>query len=157
MDLTNSITIGNISTSPFEKPLNLHLFIPPHSDHPPGLLRGIVHSTLFWIFTLCSDHNDRILRTKVFFKRLQARGYKSDHIKPLFNKAIARAQRYSGPTNRVTSDENTVTYIYHSTRTTHHPTKSNKHGTTQSYHPSTICLYHKCVIQNHGKSATLAA
>ena len=108
MDLTISITNGNISTSLFEKPLNLHLYIPPHSAHPPGLLPGIGHSTLFGIFTLCSDHDDRILRTKFFFKRLQARGYKSDHIKPLFNKATARAQRYSGPTDRATNDENTV-------------------------------------------------
>ena len=108
MDLTISITNGNISTSLYEKPLNLHLYIPPHSAHPPGLLPGIVHSTLFRIFTLCSDPHDRILRTKVFFKRLQARGYKSDQIKPLFNKAIARAQRYSGPTNRATNDNNTV-------------------------------------------------
>ena len=29
-------------------------------------------------------------------------------MKPLFLKAIARAQRYSGPTNRATNDENTV-------------------------------------------------
>ena len=35
MDLTISITNGNISTSLFEKPLNLHLYIPPHSAHPP--------------------------------------------------------------------------------------------------------------------------
>ena len=108
MDLTISITNGQISTSLFEKPLNLHLYIPPHSAHPPGLLPGIVHSTLFRIFTLCLDHNDRILHTKVFFKRLQARGYKSDHIKPLFHKAIARAQCYSGPTDRATNDHTLV-------------------------------------------------
>ena len=108
MDLTISITNRQISTSLFEKPLNLHLYIPPHSAHPPGLLPGIVHSTLFRIFTLCLDHNDRILRTKVFFKRLQARGYKSDHIKPLFHKAIARAQCYSGPTDRATNDHTLV-------------------------------------------------
>ena len=102
MDLAISITNGNISTSLYEKPLNLHFYIPPHSAHPDGLLPGIVHSTL------CSDHNDRILHTKVFFKRLQARGYKSDQIKPLFNKAIACAQRYSRPTNRATNDNNTV-------------------------------------------------
>ena len=66
MDLTISIKNGQISTSLFEKPLNLHLYIPPHSAHPPGLLSGIVHSTLFRIFTLCSDPNDQILRTKVF-------------------------------------------------------------------------------------------
>ena len=62
MDLTISITNGQISTSLFEEPLNLHLYIPPHSAHPPGLLPGIVHSTLFRIFTLCSDHDDRVLR-----------------------------------------------------------------------------------------------
>ena len=68
MDLTISIKNGQISTSLFEKPLNLHLYIPPHSAHPPGLLPGIIHSTLFRIFTLCLDQNDRILHTKVFFK-----------------------------------------------------------------------------------------
>ena len=45
MDLTISIKNGQISTSLFEKPLNLHLYIPPHSAHPPRLLPGIVHST----------------------------------------------------------------------------------------------------------------
>ena len=61
MDLTISIKNGQISTSLFEKPLNLHLYIPPHSAHPPRLLPGIVHSTLFRIFTLCLDPNDQIL------------------------------------------------------------------------------------------------
>ena len=97
MDLTISIHQGKITTSLFEKPLKLHLYIPPHSAHPPGLLPGIVHSTIFRIFTLCSDSNDQILRTKVFFKRLQARGYKSNQIKPLFLKAIACAKTYYGP------------------------------------------------------------
>ena len=108
MDLTICIKNGKISTSLFEKPLNLHLYIPPHSAHPPGLLPGIIHSTLFRIFILCSDHNDRILRTKVFFKRLQARGYKIVQIKPLFNKAIARTQRYSGPTDMTKTDHTSV-------------------------------------------------
>ena len=91
MDLTISIQNGQISTSLFEKTLNLHFYIPPHSVHPPGLLPGNVHSTLFRIFTLCSDPNDQILRTKVFYT-VQARGYKSNQIKPLFLKAIARAK-----------------------------------------------------------------
>ena len=65
MDLLITIQNGHISTSLFEKPLNLHLYVPPHSAHPPGLLPAIVHSTLFRIFTLCSDHDDRILCTRV--------------------------------------------------------------------------------------------
>ena len=35
MDLTISIKNSQISTSTFEKPLNLHLFIPPYFAHPP--------------------------------------------------------------------------------------------------------------------------
>ena len=99
MDLTITIQNGHISPSLFEKPLNLHLYIPPHSAHPPGLLPGIVHSTLFRIFNLCWDHDDRVLSTRVFFKRLQGRGYKSDQIKSLFYKAISLAEQYSGLTN----------------------------------------------------------
>ena len=76
MDLTISIHKGKITTSLIEKPLNLHLYIPPHSAHQPGLLPGIVHSTLFQIFTLCSDPNDQILRTKVFLN-----GYKHEATK----------------------------------------------------------------------------
>ena len=111
MDLTISINIGQISTSLFEKPLNLQLYIPRQSAHPPGLLPGIVHSTLFRIFTLCSDPNDQILRAKVFFKWLQAQGYKSNQINPLFLKAIARARSYSGPLNTTNNDHTAV--IFH--------------------------------------------
>ena len=73
MDLTISIHNGKITASLFEKPLNLHLYIPPHSAHPPGLLPGIVHSTIFRVFTLCSDPNDQIQTTKVSKKALKTR------------------------------------------------------------------------------------
>ena len=67
MDMTISINkSNNIETTLFEKRLNLHLYIPPHSAHPPGLLPGIVYGTLFRIFTLCSDNEDKLQRTKVF-------------------------------------------------------------------------------------------
>ena len=44
----------------------------------------------------------------MFFKRLQARGYKSDQIKSLFYKAITRAEQYSGPANTTTNDDTSV-------------------------------------------------
>ena len=74
MDMTISINNSNkIETTMFEKRFSLHLYIPPHSAHPPGLLPGIVYGALFRIFTLCSDNEDKLQRTKVFFKRLIAR------------------------------------------------------------------------------------
>ena len=68
MDMTISINNSNkIETTLFKKQLNLHLYIPPHSVHPPGLLPGIVYGTLFRIVTLCSTEQDKLQRTKVFF------------------------------------------------------------------------------------------
>ena len=61
MDMTITINKSNkIETTLFKKRLNLHLYIPPHSAHLPGLLPGIVYSTLFRIFTLCSSENDKL-------------------------------------------------------------------------------------------------
>ena len=109
MDMTISINnSNNIETTLFEKRLNLHLYIPPHSAHRPGLLPGIVYGTLFRLFTLCSDNEDKLQRTKVFFKRLIARGYKGNDIRPLFHKAIMRAKAYSGPTQDEDDDHNSV-------------------------------------------------
>jgi hypothetical protein len=72
MDLTISIHTNCIQTTLYEKPMNLYLYIPPHSAHPPGLLPGIIHGTLFRIFTLCTDDDDKKLRTQTFFCRLLA-------------------------------------------------------------------------------------
>jgi hypothetical protein len=112
MDLTISIENRRIVTTLFEKPLNLHLYIPPHSAHPPGLLPGIVFGTLFRIFTLCSNPIDRIERTQIFFRRLIARGYKSNNLKPLFFKAIERAKEYAGkPTMRSHTDPHVILHL----------------------------------------------
>jgi hypothetical protein len=97
MDLTISISENRIQTTLYEKPMNLYLYIPPHSAHPPGLLPGMIHGTLFRIFTLCSDDSDRKLRTQTFLRRLLARGYKIDDLRPLFHRAIERAKAYTGP------------------------------------------------------------
>ena len=61
LDLTVALKEGIITATLHEKSLNLHLCIPPHSVHSPGLLPGIVHGTLFRIHTLCSDEKDKDL------------------------------------------------------------------------------------------------
>ena len=88
--------------------MNLHLYIPPHSAHPPGLLPGIVYSTLFRILTLCSSKDDKAKHTKVFFKRLIAHGYKGNEICCLFHKAISGTKNYSGPTNEDETNHNDI-------------------------------------------------
>ena len=38
LDLTLHVTSSGIRTRLYKKPLNLYLYIPPHSCHPPGIL-----------------------------------------------------------------------------------------------------------------------
>ena len=109
MDMTISINNSNkIETTLFKKRLNLHLYIPPHSAHPPGLLPGIVYGTLFRIFTLCSTENDKLQKTKGFSKHLIAHGYKGNDIRILFHKAITRAKAYNGPATAEDDDHTSV-------------------------------------------------
>jgi hypothetical protein len=50
---------GGIRTNLYEKPVNLHMYLPPHSAHPPGVLRGlIIHGMVGRICRLCSHPSD---------------------------------------------------------------------------------------------------
>ena len=53
MDMrTLTIVNGKIVTGLYEKALNLYLYIPPHSAHPPGVLTGLVLGNAHRIYTL---------------------------------------------------------------------------------------------------------
>ena len=111
--MTITLNRRTFTTTLYEKDLNLHLYIPPASAHPPGLLPGIVFGTLFRIQTLCSSQEDRDTKTKAFFRRLIVRGYQADQIKPLFYKAIARAKTYTGPAERNNNGISRDLMIFH--------------------------------------------
>ena len=98
LDLT--ITIGDDNRfhfTLFEKVLNLHLYLPSGSAHPPGVLLGLVHGNVRRIHTLCSAPEDRRARTNEMFKHLLARGYKAPALLPIFEKAIRKVTGNSGP------------------------------------------------------------
>lgn len=88
MDLTISIRDRRIHTTLYEKPSNLHLYIPPHSCHPPGLLSGVVFGMVYRIRSLCSDPTDAADRITSFFRQLQRRGYQPSLLRPLFGRAL---------------------------------------------------------------------
>ena len=52
--------LATYSLSLREREMNLYLYIPPHSAHPPGVLLGLVFGMVFRIHTttLCSDPLD---------------------------------------------------------------------------------------------------
>ena len=97
MDLTIKITNGRIDTTLYEKPNNLHLYIPPNSCHPPGLLTGMIHGIVHRVHTLCTSDEDKTTRLQSFYKHLRARDYNKKSLLPHFNKAIKKVKTYAGP------------------------------------------------------------
>ena len=104
LDITISIKHDNtVHTTLFEKSLNLYLYIPPHSAHPPGVLTGLVIGNCHRVYTLCSDEADRTQNLRHFFRRLRARGYTSHTLIPLFHRAQQLA--LNPPVDKALCDE----------------------------------------------------
>lgn len=86
LDLSISIDEHSnlIVTSTYQKPMNLHLYIPPHSAYPPGVLKGLIFGSLrrFWIQNSnLEDYKTLVLK---FFKHLCDRGHNSEKLKQKF-------------------------------------------------------------------------
>ena len=92
LDLTLTIEDQKITTTLYSKPLNLYLYIPPRSAHPPGVLTGLIFGTIHRIFTLCSSTTDIRNRLQDFWNRLQARGYEHSDIHSIFSHGITHAK-----------------------------------------------------------------
>jgi hypothetical protein len=70
MDLQLKIEGKKIVTYLFAKPMALHLYIPPHSCHAPGILSGIGFGNVLHIHRLCSCATNIVQELKLFFHRL---------------------------------------------------------------------------------------
>jgi hypothetical protein len=103
LDLTISVKPnGKIKTKLFEKKLNLYLYIPPHSAHPPGVTRGLIFGMIQRIFRLTTDTADQKSAAIDLFRRLQARGHQAADILPTFLAALANAAK---PPTRLTNGD----------------------------------------------------
>jgi hypothetical protein len=95
MNLTISLRDHRITTLLYSKPLNLYLYIPPQSAHPPGVLNGLISGIIFRIYTLCSDPTDIRNRLQAFWNRLLACGYNAVQIRLPFGKGMSNAKSFT--------------------------------------------------------------
>ena len=76
LDVTIRINLyGHIETKTYEKPLNLHLYLPATSAHPPGTLKSLVVGFIrrYWLMnTSLTDYRNQI---SLLVQRLSQRGY----------------------------------------------------------------------------------
>ncbi len=85
---TRLSSMASISTHP------LHLYIPPHSCHVPGVLSGLVFGNVLRIHQLCSNSKDIVKEIKLLLLRLMDRGYQLAQLTPLFQQAMDNAKAY---------------------------------------------------------------
>jgi hypothetical protein len=93
MDLRLTIEGKHIKSSLYAKPMALHLYLPPHSCHAPGVLSGLIFGNVLRIHQL-SNAKDVMKELKLFFHRLLDRGYQSNQLTPPFQQAMDNAKAY---------------------------------------------------------------
>jgi len=97
LDLNIKIEGDRITTTIYEKELNLFLYIPPHSCHSPGVVKGLIFGAVYPSNALCTNPDDRMPFIRKTYRRLLHRGHLAKDIKPLFLQAIQK-QLESKPT-----------------------------------------------------------
>jgi hypothetical protein len=93
LDLNISINSHNkIEIHTFQKEMNLHLYIPPSSAHPPSCLKGLITGELLR-YRLQNNNTNFTTITSSFLERMIARGHKLDNLSPLIREAAATIDR----------------------------------------------------------------
>jgi hypothetical protein len=72
--------------------MNLYLYIPPHSAHPPGTIKGMVYGLLRRYYEQNSLREDFLTIMSLLFRRLVERGWDPKFLQDLFLSSYERIQ-----------------------------------------------------------------
>ena len=70
--------------------MNLYLYIPSHSAHPPGLLKSLIFGLISTYHRQNTFHSDFLHYSRLLYDRLLAKGHTAKNIKPIFITAAER-------------------------------------------------------------------
>ena len=73
--------------------MNLFLYIPSHSAHPPGMTKSLIYGLLQTYYHQNTHHADFIENAKRLYKRLIARGHKPSTLQNFFNEATTKLSK----------------------------------------------------------------
>ena len=93
----------------FQKPMNLFLYIPSHSAHPPQTFRSMIYSLIKTYKRQNPNPKDFRAICKLLFRRLLARGHQHHVIKEIFKDTLHKLQTHrQTPTRRQLPREITI-------------------------------------------------
>ena len=93
-------TTRRIKTASYFKPMNLFLYIPPKSAHPPGCLHGMIYGQLHRFWLQNSSQHDCICATHHFFHKLLSRGHNQFFLTKLFLDSAKKLEKALKPEKR---------------------------------------------------------
>jgi len=132
LDLNIQLINTKIHTSTFQKDLNLYLYIPSLSAHPPSCLKGLIAGEMrrYW---LQNDPEDFQQILSKFIERLLNRGHTLENLTPILNQAARSLddQLIRTPHNPTTDSgqENSTLFIHK----IYHPNGLQSHHIRQTY------------------------
>ena len=113
LDLHLKIQNKRVVYKIYDKPLNLHMYLPPHSAHPPGVLRGLGFGMIYRIYRLNSEQDEITGSLNTFFNRLINRGYQESFLRPIFQLSVEHQQQQSLSTVQLpTAKEDALIFIH---------------------------------------------
>jgi hypothetical protein len=121
---------GRFSFQTYQKELNLHLYIPAASAHPPGTLKGTIFGNLQRYWRQNTKQTDYVNITKSFGIHLHNRGHNIPTIVSLFKEAAELIEHKKSLTGIATRQSNTI----HSA----HTIEQNRLFIHAEYHPRGI-------------------
>ena len=87
LDLTLRIEGGRIVSKTYQKPLNLYLYLPPSSSHPPGCIKGTIYGLVGRYYAQNTFRSDYICFVKLLYRHLLDRGWDNHYVKRLILEA----------------------------------------------------------------------
>ena len=102
MDLEITLTRGVVSSRTYEKPLALHQYIPPSSEHSPATRKGLIYGMLIRYWNHNSDPADYRHFVGKFFNRIVASGHHPEYLKQKF---LAAGKHIVAREKRLVSDQ----------------------------------------------------
>lgn len=111
LDLTLSIqSDGTIKSRTYQKPMNLHLHLPPSSAHSRGVFKSIIYGTLRRLRLQNDSEDDFTHFVTLFYERLCRRGHSGLALRRDFHLAARRLERsLSRGATRVTQQDRRTT------------------------------------------------
>lgn len=88
LDLWIIKTGNGLRTKTHQKALNLYLYLPAASAHPPGVLKGLIYGLVKKYAMQNPDATDFKSIVNLLLQRLQSRGYRASKLLPIFRAAL---------------------------------------------------------------------